>query len=87
MRLDDFEKDILESVENGECVSKGNIEERKEELKSYLKKKKAISIIVNETDIYEIKRKALENGIPYQNLIQMLIHQYAQNKISLGVKV
>jgi len=85
MRLDDFEKDILESVENGEWVSKGNIEERKEELKSYLKKKKAISIRVNEADIYEIKRKALENGIPYQNLIQMLIHQYAQNKISLGV--
>jgi len=85
MRLDDFEKDILESVENGEWVSKGNIEKRKEELKSYLKKKKAISIRVNEADIYEIKRKALENGIPYQNLIQMLIHQYAQNKISLGV--
>ena len=85
MRLDDFERDILESVENGEWVSKGNIEERKEELKSYLKKKKAISIRVNEADIYEIKRKALENGIPYQNLIQMLIHQYAQNKISLGV--
>lgn len=85
MRLDDFEKDILESVENGEWVSKGNIEERKEELKSYLKKKKAISIRVSEADIYEIKRKALENGIPYQNLIQMLIHQYAQNKISLGI--
>ena len=65
MRLDDFERDILESVENGEWVSKGNIEERKEELKSYLKKKKAISIRVNEADIYEIKRKALENGIPY----------------------
>jgi len=85
MKLDDFERDILESVENGEWISKGNIEERKEELKSYLKKKKAISIRVNEADIYEIKRKALENGIPYQNLIQMLIHQYAQNKISLGI--
>jgi len=85
MKLDDFEKDILESVENGEWVSKGNIAERKEELKSYLKKKRAISIRVNEADIYEIKRKALENGVPYQNLIQMLIHQYAQNKISLGI--
>jgi len=40
MKLDDFERDILESV---------------------------------------------ENGIPYQNLIQILIHQYAQNKISLGI--
>ena len=84
MRLDDFERDILESVENGEWVSKSNIDERKTELKSYLKKKKAISIRVNENDIYEIKKKALENGIPYQNLIQILLHQYAQNKINLS---
>ena len=84
MRLDDFERDILESVENGEWVSKSNIDERKTELKSYLKKKKAISIRVNENDIYEIKKKALENGIPYQNLIQILLHQYAQNRINLS---
>jgi len=84
MRLDNFEKEILESVENDEWISKGNIDERKTELKSYLKKKKAISIRVNENDIYEIKKKALENGVPYQNLIQILLHQYAQNRINLS---
>jgi predicted alpha/beta superfamily hydrolase len=35
--------------------------------------------------IYELKRKALENSIPYQNLIQMLIHQFATDKIKLKV--
>jgi len=84
MKLDEFEKEILESVENGEWISKGNIEERKKELKSYLKKKKAISIRINENDIYEIKKKALENGVPYQTLIQILLHQYAQNRINLS---
>jgi len=86
-KLDDFEKDILESVENNEWQSKGNLDERTKELQSYLKnqKKKAISIRISESDLYELKRKAHENAIPYQNLIQMLIHQYATDKIKISV--
>lgn len=85
--LDDFEKDILESVENNEWESKGNLNKRTKELQSYLQKqkKKAISIRISENDLYELKKKALENAIPYQNLIQMLIHQYATNKIKVNV--
>ena len=85
--LDNFEKDILESVEGEEWVSRGNLDERTKELQSHIKnqKKKAISIRVSENDIYELKKKALENSIPYQNIIQMLIHQYATNKIRLNV--
>jgi predicted DNA binding CopG/RHH family protein len=85
--LDEYEQDILQSVENGEWESKKNIDKRLLELQSYVKhqKKKAISIRVNENDIYELKKKALENGIPYQNLIQVLIHQFASNKIHLNM--
>ena len=32
-----------------------------------------------------LKKKALENSIPYQNLIQILIHQFATNKIHLNM--
>jgi len=86
-KLDDFEKDILESVEKNEWQSKGSLDERTKELQSYLKnqKKKAISIRISENDLYELKKKAHENAIPYQNLIQMLIHQYATNKIKINV--
>jgi predicted DNA binding CopG/RHH family protein len=85
--LDEYENELLESVENGEWVSKGNVDERLKALQSYIKNqnKKAISIRVNENDIYELKKKALENSIPYQNIIQMLIHQFATNKIKLSV--
>ena len=85
--LDNFEKDILESVENNEWESKGNLNKRTKELQSYLQKqkKKAISIRISENDLYELKKKALENAIPYQNLIQMLIHQYATDKIKVNV--
>ena len=85
--LDEYEKDILQSVESGEWQSKNNIDTKIQELQSYVKnqKKKAISLRVNENDIYELKKKALENSIPYQNIIQMLIHQFATNKIRLAV--
>jgi len=87
INLDECEQDILQSVENGEWKSKSNIDNRLIELQSSIKhqKKKAISIRVNENDIYELKKKALENSIPYQNLIQILIHQFATNKIRLSM--
>jgi predicted DNA binding CopG/RHH family protein len=85
--LDDYETELLQSVENGEWQSRGNIDERMKELQSYVKnqKKKAISIRVSENDIYELKKKALESGVPYQNIIQMLIHQFASNKIQMSI--
>ena len=85
--LDEYEAELLQSVENGEWQSRGNIDERMKELQSYVKnqKKKAISIRVGENDIYELKKKALESGVPYQNIIQMLIHQFASNKIQMSI--
>ena len=85
--LDEFEKDILKSVESGEWKCKNNKEERLKELQSYIKneKKKAISLRLSENDIYELKKKALQNSIPYQNLLQMLIHQFVTDKIKLSV--
>jgi len=85
--LDKFEQNILDSVENDEWHSKGNIQERLAELQSFLKheKKKAVSVRLSENDLYELKRKSLENGVPYQNIIQMLVHQYTSNKIHLDI--
>ena len=85
--LDEYETELLQSVESGEWQSRGNIDERMKELQSYVKnqKKKAISIRIGENDIYELKKKALESGIPYQNIIQMLIHQFASNKIQMSI--
>ena len=86
-KLDKWEEDILESVESGEWESKGDIDARLKELQSIVKnqKKRAISIRISENDLYELKKKSLESAIPYQNLIQMLVHQFAANKIKLSV--
>jgi len=85
IKLDDEEQSLLDSVESDTWESKGHINERISELQAYLKqeKKKAVSVRLSENDLYELKRKSLENGIPYQNVIQMLVHQYTNNKIHL----
>jgi len=85
--LDSFEQDILESIENDEWQSKGDIPARLAELQGFLKneKKKAISVRLSENDLYALKKKSLENGLPYQNIIQILVHQYTANKISLDI--
>jgi predicted DNA binding CopG/RHH family protein len=87
LNLDKFEQDILDTVENNEWQSKGDIKTRLAELQGFLKheKKKAVSIRLSENDLYELKRKSLENGVPYQNIIQILVHQYTSNKIHLDV--
>jgi len=87
INLDEYEADILQSVENEEWQSRGDIDKRIKELQSYVKnqKKKAISIRISENDIYELKKKALESGVPYQNIIQMLIHQFVSNKIQMSI--
>ena len=76
-----------QSLTQAQQLTKGNIEGRLSELQRYLKheKKKAVSIRLSEHDLYELKRKSLENGIPYQKLIQILVHQYTRNKIHLDV--
>lgn len=87
IKLDDYEKDILESYENNEWESSKKISKRAEELKKYVeftqKAKKAISLRVPEEDLYDIKKKSLELGIPYQNLIQGLIHKFNAGEIQL----
>ncbi len=88
MKLYDFENELLKSIENNEWKSKDEeLAKRTKELQRYIKnqKKVALSIRISENDIYELKKRALENAIPYQNIIQMLIHQYNTNQIRLSI--
>jgi predicted DNA binding CopG/RHH family protein len=87
MKLDDYEKDILESFENNEWKSISDLKTRKEDLKTYVSSsKKAISIRLAENDLHEIKKISLKNGLPYQNIIQLLIRQFISGQIELKLQ-
>ncbi len=50
-----------------------------------LETKKQISLKIRESDLSLIKLKAKEVSIPYQNIIQALLHKYATGQIKLEV--
>ena len=85
--LDKDEMELARSIENGEWVSDLTKKERKqyEEYARYsLNKQKRINIRMNERDLRKIRAKAIEEGIPYQSLISMLIHKYNEGKVSIN---
>jgi len=86
------EQKILEELqveqahyEATEYIAVQNQEEEKSRLQSIVKanvqEKKAINIRALESDIIKIKSKALSKGIPYQTLINSIIHQFANDKL------
>jgi predicted DNA binding CopG/RHH family protein len=84
--LDKDEMELERSLENEEWVSDLTKEERKqyEQYARYsLNKQKRINIRMNERDLRKIRAKAIEEGIPYQSLIAMLIHKYNEGKVSI----
>ncbi|PCI28023.1 MAG: hypothetical protein COB67_07155 [SAR324 cluster bacterium] len=86
--FDKEELEILEAFENDNLKQSINMEEEislaKESAKEYLTKSKNITIRLNMGDLHGIKAKALETGIPYQTLINALIHQYVSGQVKLA---
>jgi predicted DNA binding CopG/RHH family protein len=85
--MDKDEMELARSLENEGWVSDLTKKEKKryEEYAHYsLNKQKRINIRMTERDLNKIRAKAIEEGIPYQSLISMLIHKYSEGKISIN---
>ena len=89
---DEYERDLIEALENGEIVSRPMNEKRMKELQDAARRKlesldvkKQISLKIRESDLQTIKKKAKEVSIPYQNIIQALVHKYATGQIKLEI--
>ena len=85
--LDEDEMELAGSLENEGWVSDLTKNEKKqyEEYARYsLNKQKRINIRMSERDLKKIRAKAIEEGIPYQSLISMLIHKYNEGKVSIN---
>jgi len=81
--LTDEERKELEAIEDaldkGEIKSAPDFEKRKKELqqiaKNTLNKTRNINIRLTERDLYRLKAKAIEEGIPYQTLVSSILHK------------
>lgn len=84
MKLTIEEKEILESVENGEWRSVRN---REKEMRQYQaaaratsRKDKRVNIRMTERDLMRFQKKAAEEGLPYQTLISSVLHKYINGR-------
>ena len=90
--LDDYEKELIDAIEKVEHKAIPVDEERMGLLQAAARKKldsleakKQISLKIRESDLSIIKQKAKEVSIPYQNIIQALLHKYASGQIKLEI--
>lgn len=82
--LDDYEKEMESRLAKGE-FEEGNDDDKlifHDATKNYieLNKSKPVTIRINQLDLVKIKAKAKDENIPYQTLLGVLIHQYAEGK-------
>jgi predicted DNA binding CopG/RHH family protein len=84
--VDKDEMELAKSLETEEWVSDLTKKEKKqyeEYARNSLTKQKRINIRMTERDLKKIQAKAIEEGLPYQSLISMLIHKYNEGKVSI----
>lgn len=84
LKLDKEEQKLEEALARGEFVRVSDFAKSKklfeQAAKNYkeLQKSKRITIRINQADLLRVKAKAQRSGIPYQTLLSVLIHQYAE---------
>ena len=86
LKLDDEEREILKSYEEGKIkLHTPTSEELKEVVKAAEKtfrKNRRITIRLYDHDLKGIQKKAMEQGIPYQTLISGMIHRYVEGELT-----
>jgi len=78
--LTNEEKEIENNIDSLVSVS-GKKRERIESILAKAKKNKAISLRISEYDLEKLKEKAASDGIPYQTLINTVLHKYITNQL------
>jgi predicted DNA binding CopG/RHH family protein len=85
LKLDQEEKDLLDSYERGEWKSvknlKQEIQKHKEYARNTLKKDKRVNIRLSSMVLDELQARAAEDGIPYQTLISSILHRFATGRL------
>lgn len=80
MKLNKEEKEILDAYEKGDFSSVPNV---KKEIKKYqrhavstLQKNKRMNIRISERDLIHLRRRAAQEGLPYQTYISSILHKF-----------
>lgn len=92
LMLDNEEQTIEKAIEKGEYKDVADFENSKnmiEEAASryvQLNTTKPVTLRVRQKDLIKIKAKAKLNNIPYQTLLGVVLHDFAESKKALSIK-
>ncbi len=85
------ELELEKALENNEFKSVPDLESTKklfsEAVKNYkiLQASKSITLRVDQEDLFKVKVKAKKEKIPYQTLLNILIHQFVEGKSRISI--
>lgn len=79
-KLSDEEKAIEEEIELLKPVS-GSKKEKIMGILAQAKKNRSISLRVSNFDLEKLKERANSEGVPYQTLINSILHKYITNQL------
>ena len=84
-RLDEAEKELIESYDRDEWKSVPGQETGAERYREYaratFKKDMRVNIRISKKDLEALQTRALEEGIPYQTLIGSVLHKYVDGRL------
>jgi predicted DNA binding CopG/RHH family protein len=84
-KLDQEEQESLESYDRDEWRSVQGREPVVERFRDYaratFKKDMRVNIRLSSKDLEALKKRALEEGIPYQTLMSSVLHKYASRRL------
>ena len=79
-KLNKEEKDLLKSYDAGQWKSVKPSKEDSRRYQSYARstfqKDRRVNIRISSKDLEDMRKKALQEGIPYQTLMASVIHKY-----------
>ncbi len=85
MKIDNEEKQLQKSIEADEWTSAEDLKEYKKHLREVavrtMLKDQRMNIRIAKRDLYGLKAKALEEGIPYQTLVSSILHKYVTGRL------
>ncbi len=85
IKLDQEEKEILETFESGKTKRSKNANETQMRHKEYAKamhqKDARTNIRLSSKDLRGLQKRALSEGIPYQTLVASVLHKYVEGRL------
>lgn len=85
MKMDEYERDLLDSIEREEWQPVPGMDEAIAEAAriamATTSKDQRMNIRLTRKDLQALKARAMEEGLPYQSLVTSILHKYLSGKL------